>query len=95
MACKRSMDCTCPECVAAAAAFSVEDLKQFSSTIDYGEEGADGANPPEPLSTVKPLAKPVPKRKPRARPAAAASAPQSCEFDLVYSECFQFCGMFP
>lgn len=83
------MDCTCPECAAAAAAFSVEDLKQFSSTIDYGEEGADGANPPESLPTVKPLAKPVPKWKPRARPAPAASVPQSGEFDLVYSKSLQ------
>lgn len=34
--CKRSMDCKCPECLAASAAFSIDDLKAFSSTISYG-----------------------------------------------------------
>lgn len=91
------MDCTCPECAAAAAAFSVEDLKQFSSTIDYGEEEANGENPPESLPTVKPLPKPFPKRKPRARPAAAASAPQSSEFGLgsCTRKLFHLKTMFP
>ncbi|CAM9795466.1 unnamed protein product [Ectocarpus sp. 6 AP-2014] len=72
MECKRSMDCTCPQCAAASAQFSVEDLKQFSSAIDYGEEeGNDSTSPSEPQPPIKP--KPIPKRKPnpRTRPAAA------------------------
>lgn len=35
-ACKRTMDCKCPECVAAAAAFSVDDLRAIKSNITYG-----------------------------------------------------------
>jgi len=30
------MDCKCPECVAAAAAFSVNDLRAIKSNITYG-----------------------------------------------------------
>ncbi|CAM9413692.1 unnamed protein product [Ectocarpus fasciculatus] len=72
MECKRSMDCTCPQCAAASAQFSVEDLKQFSSAIDYGEEvGNDSTSPPEPQRPVKP--KPIPKRKPNPRPRPTAA----------------------
>lgn len=35
-ACKRTMDCKCRECVAAAAAFSVDDLRAIKSNISYG-----------------------------------------------------------
>lgn len=77
MACKRSMDCTCPQCAAASAEFSVEDLKQFSSAIDYGEEGEEGQ--PEPEPPIKP--KPVQKRKPNPRPAAAIPIPEAGELE--------------
>lgn len=36
-ACKRTMDCKCPECAAAAAAFSVDDLRAIKSNISYGK----------------------------------------------------------
>lgn len=35
-ACKRNMDCKCPECLAASAAFSVDDLRSITSNIRYG-----------------------------------------------------------
>lgn len=84
MLCKRSMDCTCPECAAASAAFSIEDLKQFSSTIDYGE-GTDDLNQPESQAPIKPKPKAVPKRKPKPRPAAPTPLPEVGEFAVVYS----------
>lgn len=69
-------------CAAASAEFSVEDLKQFSSTIDYGADGGEGDDA-EPLPPPPPKPKPVPKRKaaPRAarkpipKPVAAAHFP--------------------
>lgn len=70
MACKRSMDCTCPQCAAAAAEFSVEDLKQFSSSINYdgGEEG-EGNTPSEETSSAPTTSR----RKPAPAPAPAAA----------------------
>ncbi|CAM9903323.1 unnamed protein product [Scytosiphon promiscuus] len=78
MACKRSMDCTCAQCAAASAEFSVEDLKQFSSAIDYGEADStidsgtpDVTNSDHNDSNRRP--KPVPKRRPKARTAATVA----------------------
>lgn len=80
MDCKRSMDCTCPQCAAASAEFSVEDLKKFSSSIDYGaaEEGAaelGGAfePPPNPKPKVVQKRKTTPKPFPKSTQAAEAS----------------------
>lgn len=81
MACKRSMDCTCPQCAAASAEFSVEDLKQFSSAIDYGEEGEEGQSQPEPPIKPKPKPKPAPKRKPNPPPGAAVPIPEAGELE--------------
>ncbi|CAN0417762.1 unnamed protein product, partial [Phaeothamnion confervicola] len=35
--CKRSADCTCADCVASSAAFSVDDLKKITSSIAYDD----------------------------------------------------------
>lgn len=82
MACKRSMDCTCPQCAAASAEFSVEDLKQFSSAIDYGEEGDDQSEPGP--SKPKPKPKPAPKRKPNPLPAATIPIPEPGELRVLF-----------
>lgn len=69
MACRRSIDCTCAECAAANAAFSIDDLKQFSSKIDYGEGEQNGdSNPPETEPPVQRPPKRAPKRRPKQRP---------------------------
>ncbi len=81
MACKRSMDCTCPQCAAAAAEFSVEDLKQFSSSINYdGEEGESegGATAQETsssASTSRRKTVPAPAPSPAPAPAPAPKRP--------------------
>lgn len=80
MACKRSMDCTCPQCAAASAEFSSEDLKQFSSTIDYGAEATDSSNQPE-VPPSRPLPKPAPKRRPKSRLAADIPLSEKGELD--------------
>jgi hypothetical protein len=55
--CKRTMTCKCKECVAANAAFSVDDLKQFSSKIDYGADTGDAADSNENAPPPMPLKK--------------------------------------
>lgn len=71
------MDCTCPECAAASAAFTVDDLKQFSSTIDYSAGEEAGVTEGSQADLVPPK-KPAPsagrKRRPTPRPVRAAPA---------------------
>ena len=74
-------------CAAASAEFSVEDLKQFSSSIKYDDEAGDGQEtndnsnatgaPPKPKPKPKP--KPAPKTKPAAVPPAAPPIPEAGE----------------
>jgi len=79
MTCKRSMDCTCPQCAAASAEFSVEDLKQFSSSIKYDDEAGDeqegNGNSNATEAPPKPKPKPKPKPAPKPKPTAALAAP--------------------
>lgn len=94
MACKRSMDCTCAQCAAASAEFSVEDLKQFSSSIKYdeagdGQEGNDNSNATEapPKPKPKPRPKPAPKPKPTAVPASSPPIPETGEVKRLSGCC--------
>ncbi|CAM9401832.1 unnamed protein product, partial [Discosporangium mesarthrocarpum] len=66
--CKRSSDCTCPECAAASAAFSVDELKAFSSVTDYDAEATMDMRDDVPPSPVEKRPRPAPKRKPRVNP---------------------------
>jgi hypothetical protein len=35
--CQRNAKCRCRDCISSATEFSINDLKAFSSTINYGE----------------------------------------------------------
>lgn len=83
-------------CAAASAEFSVEDLKQFSSSIKYdqeagnGQEGNDNFNASAPPQKPQPKPKPAPKPKkalppapPSPRISEAGEAEQSLDWSLA------------
>lgn len=77
MDCKRTLSCTCPQCAAASAAFTVDDLKKFSSKIDYNDESAEGDDIARPAPTPQ-------ERKPRTARPRAVKPPAPGTYDSWY-----------